>query len=182
MNLWWLITSSVNCSYSELRQRHCLALGWREIGSLERYLRDSPGWERQFKTFVQLKGNIAYSRDKSWTDDDSALTGVPTLFWNFMHIQKGDFVALMETGSQLTLGRIEVRGIAQVTQNAMQSYHFNEQYHHAHEVCGGLQWVDWDIAHFGELERPHQSFKALLQDNDQLDAVRQAWEHARAAT
>ncbi|WP_189610777.1 hypothetical protein [Saccharospirillum salsuginis] len=175
MNLWWLVTSSVYCSYSELKQRRCLALGWREIGDLERYIKEKKGWERQFKTFVQLKGNIAYPRDKRWTEEDSALTGVPTIFWNLLQIREGDYVAVIETGNQLTLGSIEVRGVGRVTQDAMRSYHFNEEFHHAHEVCAGLEWKDWDLAHYGELDKPSRSFKALLQDNDQLDKVDEAW-------
>ncbi|WP_394170928.1 hypothetical protein [Saccharospirillum alexandrii] len=176
MNLWWLITSSVHCSYDELKRRQCVALGWAEIGSLEKYLKDKPGWERQFKTLVQVRGNLAYARDKRWTETASALSGVPSLLWSLLQMRAGDFVVVMESGNQLTLGRLEVRGITQLTEDGMTSYSFEEGVHHAHQISKGLTWVDWDRAHLGELEMPKQSFFSLLQDNEQLETVKLAWE------
>jgi hypothetical protein len=181
MNLWWLITSGVHCSYDELKRRQCVALGWAEIGSLEKYLKDKPGWERQFKTLVQVRGNIAYARDKRWTESASALTGVPSLLWSLLQMREGDFVVVMESGNQLTLGRLEVRGITRITRDGMASYEFVENAHHAHQISEGLTWVDWDRAHNGELEMPTHSFFSLSQDNSQLDAVQHAWEHRTQA-
>ncbi|MEX0624373.1 hypothetical protein [Saccharospirillum sp.] len=176
MNLWWLITSSVHCSYDELKRRHCVALGWAEIGSLQKYLKDKPGWERQFKTLVQVRGNLAYARDKRWTETASSLSGVPSLLWSLLQIRAGDFVVVMESGNQLTLGRLEVRGITRITEDGMGSYSFEEGVHHAHQISKGLNWIDWDRAHFGELPMPTQSFFSLLQDNDQLETIQLAWE------
>jgi hypothetical protein len=177
MNLWWLITSSGQCRYSEIKQRGCIPLGWKELGSVDKYVKDKPGWERQFKTFIQLRGNIAYQRDKTWTAEAQNMsTGVPNIFWQWLHIKQGDYVAVMETGSQLTLGNIEVMGVAEVTQDALTSYQFNEQFHHAHQVCSGLEWLDWNRAKLGELQKPKKSFKALGVDNEQLDVVIEAVE------
>lgn len=181
MNLWWLVTSSAHCSYSELKRRRCVALGWSEIGSLSRYIKDKPGWERQFKTFVQVRGNLAYSRDRRWTEELSALTGVPSVFWNLLQIRQDDYVVVMETGSQLTLGNIEVQGFARVSSDAIANYRYDDQFHHAHQVFNNLEWRDWDRAHHGELQRPQTSFTSLLRDNDQLEAVRHAWEDAHTA-
>lgn len=175
MKLWWFLSSSSKCRYLELKDRGCLALGWPELGSLTKYVRDKPGWERQFKTFVQLKGNIAYANDKVWQKEGhNLMTGVPDIFWRFLHIKEGDLVVVMETGSQLTLGQIEVMGIARVTKNAMVSYLYNDQYHHAHQICDGLVWRDWNRAKFGELEKPKASFNTFTDDNSQIDRVIEA--------
>jgi len=176
MNLWWLVVSKTTCGYDELKSRGCIPLGWSEIGSLAKYVKDKPGWERQFKTFVQLRGNIAYQHNKSWLNGDGALDGVPKLFWEYLHIKKDDYIAVMETGNQLTLGNIEVRGIAKVTIDSMKSYGFNENYHHSHQVCSGLEWRDWQVAKFGVIQKPSESFKALKINNDQMKNVHEAWQ------
>ena len=176
MNLWWLFTSNYRCSYDEIKARKCIAIGWPELESLSRYIKDKPGWERQFKTFVQLRGNLAYTTDKNWLKGDDALsTGVPNIFWNLIHIKKGDFVVVMESGNQLTLGNVEIRGIAEVTQNAITSYKYDKNYHHAHQVCDGLNWQDWNTAKFSELDKPQTSFKSILMDDDQLARVEEVW-------
>lgn len=172
MNLWWMMTSSSQCSYDELKKRKCLTLGWPELEDLNKYVRDKPNWERQFKTFVQLKGNLAYANSRKWGAAEQDLnSGVPDVFWRWLQIKKGDCIVVMETGSQMTLGQIEVRGVAQITQDAMATYRYDGAYHHAHEICHGLTWVDWDIAHFGELAKPMNSFNALTIDNSQTDVV-----------
>jgi len=178
MNLWWFISSSRHCRYDELKQRRCIALGWPELGDLSRYIKDKPGWERQFKTFSRWRGNLAYGpHSPQWTEADQHLNeGIPAVFWEFIHINVGDYIVVMETGSQITLGNIEVMGIAKVMRDALSSYHFDDQFHHAHQVCGGLQWHDWNRARHGELEKPKQSFKALLKDNEQLSQVADAWQ------
>lgn len=176
MDLWWLVVPSAHCSYDELKRRGCIALGWPEIGDLSRYLKDKPGWERQFKTFVQLRGNLAYQGQRHWTEDARSLDGVPALFWRLLGIDEGDYIVLMEAGSQLSLGRTEVRGFARIHRDALASYRYEADYHHAHQVCGGLQWLDWDLAHFGELPRPEQSFRALVCDNTALETVERAWQ------
>ncbi|EAR10293.1 hypothetical protein MED297_13757 [Reinekea sp. MED297] len=169
------MTSSSQCSYEELKRRQCLALSWSELDDLSKYVRDKPGWERQFKTFVQLRGNIAYVNDRRWGPQQQDLsTGVPDVFWRWLHIRKGDLIALMETGSQITLGQIEVLGIARVHTDAFSTYRYDSQYHHAHQVLGGLKWVDWDIKHFGELPKPEGSFNALTIDNSQIALVEEA--------
>lgn len=175
MNLWWMFTSSSQCSYEELKKRQCLALGWPELDDLSKYVRDKPNWERQFKTFVQLKGNVAYNQDKSWDQKKQCLKeGVPAIFWRWLNIRKGDLIAVMETGSQMTFGQIEVRGIAQATQDGMASYNFDDSFHHAHQISSGLNWVDWDIAHHGELPKPEKSFNVLTIDNTHRNAVYEA--------
>ncbi len=179
MTLWWLVTSNSECSYEELKRRECIALRWRELESIQRYIKPGNNWERRFKTFIQLRGNIAYSRGKHWNKQAQDMdNGVPSIFWKFLHIQQGDYIVAMESGSQLTLGQLEVQGFAQVTQDSMSSYQFNEDFHHSHEVCHGLHWYDWSIPHFGELQKPLTSFMAIHRDNDQLGAVQNAWQAA----
>lgn len=178
MALWWFITSNARCSYEELKRRRCLALGWRDIGSLQHYIKDDPRWERQFKTRLQLKGNLAYSKDKSWIDHGAT---VPDLFWQLINIQPGDFIVLLEAGSQLTLGKTEVFGIAQAPHRAIEHYHYDERYDHAHQIYTDLEWIDWQRARFGELEMPRVSFKSMLRDDSQLPSVQAAWRKQTAA-
>ena len=177
MNLWWMITSSSNCPYDQLKQRQCVALGWRELESLKRYIKPGNNWERRFKTFVQLRGNVAYSKDRRWDEQTQSMTtGVPQVFWDLLQIKQNDFIVVMETGSQMTLGRIEIRGFAKIAQDAQTSYDFKANLHHAHEACHGSIWRDWPTARFGELARPAKSFIAIHQDNDQLATVEKVWQ------
>ncbi|WLD58625.1 hypothetical protein NFC81_02235 [Salinispirillum sp. LH 10-3-1] len=172
MALWWCITSNSRCSYEELKRRRCLALGWRDLGSLQRYIKDDPRWERQFKTRVQLKGNLAYAKDQQWVDHGAS---VPELFWRFINMPAGDYIVLLEAGSQLTLGKTEVFGIARTPDRAIGCYQYDDQFDHAHQIHADLEWVDWHRARFGELNLPRVSFKSLLQDDTELPKVEAAW-------
>lgn len=179
MAMWWFITSNARCSYEELKRRRCLALGWRELGNLAGYIRDDPKWERQFKTRIQLKGNLAYPHDRQWIEQDHAMTAVPELFWRFLNLPQHDYIVLLEAGSQMTLGKTEVFAMARLHKPAIESYRYDENYDHAHQIYDDLTWVDWDRARFGELELPRVSFKSMLQDDAQLEQVQRAWQEAQ---
>ncbi|WP_304640858.1 hypothetical protein [Pseudomonas sp.] len=172
MALWWCITSNARCSYTELKRRRGLALGWRELGSLQQYIKDDPRWERQFKARVQIKGDLAYSSDRQWKEHGPS---VPDLFWRFINIPAGDYFVLLESGGQLTMGRTEVVGVARAPDRSIGHYHYDEKYDHAHQIYDDLDWKDWDRARCGELNLPRVSFKSLLQDDAELSRVEAAW-------
>ena len=172
MALWWCITSNARCSYSELKRRRCLALGWRELGSLQPYIKDDPRWERQFKARVQIKGDLAYSTDSQWKDHGPT---VPDLFWRFINIPEGDYIVLLESGGQFTMGRTEVVGIARTPARSLDHYSFDEKLDHAHQIYSDLEWVDWNRAKCGELRLPGVSFKSLLGDDAELGRVEAGW-------
>ncbi|MFN3579240.1 MAG: hypothetical protein ACK4VV_02045 [Pseudomonas sp.] len=172
MALWWCITSNARCSYEELKRRRCLALGWRELGSFQQYIRDEPRWERQFKARIQLKGNLAYPSDRQWKEHGAS---VPELFWRFINIPAGDYIVLLQSGSQLTLGKTEVFGVARTPDRSIGHYIYDEKFDHAHQVYDDLNWLDWDRARCGELHLPKVSFKSLLQDDSSLEKVEAAW-------
>lgn len=173
-NLWWFHTSADRCSFNELQRRKALAFGWTELGDISRILKDKPGWERQFKTYLQVKGDMVFHGDNKWRDGDRNLDSVPSIVWQFFQIQQGDLVAVIETGNQLTLGRPEVRGIGQIQQNAMTSYRFESDQNHGHCIGGSVNWMEWDSAHMGELPLPKTSFRVICQDNEGLEIAENA--------
>lgn len=169
MNLWWLYTRHDTCGFSEIEQRSCIPFSWSEIGNIGKYVKDKPNWERQFKTYVQIKGDLAYSNDANWQLENRDFDRVPELFWKFLHIKAGDIIVCIESGSQKTLGKPVERGIGLVTQDGFASYDYKDQFSYAHSVCKNTRW--FSLEHWSKslaLEMPKQSFFILSQDNSQM--------------
>jgi hypothetical protein len=180
-NLWWFHTSAERCSFSELKRRKALAFGWSEFGDISRIIKDKPGWERQFKTYIQVKGDVVYHGDSKWRDGDRNFDQVPSIFWQLLEIKQDDLVAVIESGNQLTYGRPVVRGVGQFKQDAIKSYNFDENAKHGHSVGENIQWLDWDAAHMGELQPPKGTFRVICQNNDGLELALQALHQAEVA-
>ncbi|AJQ97331.1 hypothetical protein [Gynuella sunshinyii] len=181
MKLWWLMTHRPECSYAQLKQRGCLAIYWKDLGSLERYIRVRNGWERQLKTYIQVKGDVVFGQNPKWRKDYRELDQVPQAFMNFLSIKAGDLVIALEAGAATQLGRTEAFGVAEVTQDTLNSYRYDDRFDYAHCGSHGLIWHDWDRIHFGEPKLPKKPFISVTEDNGQeLERARQALDYINA--
>ncbi|MGH1439532.1 MAG: hypothetical protein ACRBBR_05425 [Cellvibrionaceae bacterium] len=178
MDMYWLLLNTNACSFAEIQKRQCIAIAWPELGTLEKYIREKPDWERQFKGYLQIRGDLAYGRESSWMNVDRHFDQVPDIFWQLLKIKKGDIVVAVESGNELTFGRPVIRGIARINHDAIHHYQYNEKYHHAHSVCPKTTWFPWDNFTMGELQMPHTNFRALLADNEQIHQVMEGWKVA----
>lgn len=169
MNLWWLYTRHDVCNIAEVSSRSTIPFGWSEIGDISRYVKDRPNWERQFKAFIQVKGDLAYARDNSWLLDNRSKDKVPNLFWQFLQIKAGDIVVCIESGSQRTMGKPVIAGLGEVSKNAIDSYNFDNGYHFSHSVCSNTRWTNlknWNKVQ--PIQMPDNDFFILCQDNSYL--------------
>jgi len=176
MHLYWLMLSAESCSFNEISRRQCIAIGWPELGSLEKYVRDRPDWERRFKSYLQIRGDVAYTNSRQWQASERDFDQVPSIFWRMLQIKKGDLVLAVESGNELTLGRPTIRGVCRASADAINSYAYDDAYHHAHRVCPDTKWVAWDRLSMGEPSFPKQNFRTLCQDDSQIDTVMAGWE------
>jgi|GEM_PF-1560515 len=175
MNLWWLYLPSDTCSFTEITRRQCVAIGWSELGPLDKYIKDKPNWERQFKSYIQVKGDLAYSTTPRWKEKDREFDQIPDIFWRMLQINRGDLIVAVESGSELTLGRTVIRGIGRASQDALTSYEYEAGNHHAHTVCPDTRWFAWDRFKMGELHMPTHSFRTLCIENNQLETALDGW-------
>ena len=139
MNLFWLLLPSDMCSFDELQKRQCVAIGWPEIGTLEKYIRVGTNWERRFKSYVQLRGDLAYGRNPSWKKSGREFDQIPHIFWQLLAIEQGDMIVAVESGKEITYGRPVIRGVGQITKNALGTYCYEKQHRYAHAVCPDTQ-------------------------------------------
>ncbi len=178
MDLWWLIVPSGACNFKQLQKRECLAIGWGELGSLERYIKKSNGRERLLKGYIQVVGDSVYYGDNAWPVD-RAFDQVPDIFIRLMQIKNNDLVVVIEVGSEITYGRAMVRGIAQVNIDAASSYRYDEKYKHSHCVCPDTIWYEWDRVKMGELQMPQENFRTLTINNEQIEIALQGLERVK---
>jgi len=169
MNLWWFYTRADTCSFTQMQERSSIPFGWSETGDIQKYIRNKPNWERQFKTFIQVKGDLAYVNDNSWHLNDRNLDMVPELFWKLIQIKKDDLIICIESGSAQTMGKPWISGIGQVIRDASLSYHYNPAYTNAHSVCEGIEWKSMGHLHKNyPIELPKQDFFILYEDKEQI--------------
>ena len=166
------------CNLRQLQKRLCIAIGWRRLGSIEKYVKKSNGRERLLKGYIQVLGDIVYFGDPNWSKDRS-FDQTPDIFSRLVQIKKDDLVVLIEVGSELTYGRAVVRGIAQVRSDAVSSYYFDNAYSHAHSICPNTRWYEWDRIKMGELQMPQTNFRTLIMDSSQIDVALQGLNKAR---
>lgn len=175
MKLWWLNTPYGKCSLRELKMRSAVCLGWTELGPLNRYVKDKPGWERQFKTFVQIKGDIAYRSSEKWKNSQREFDQVPNVFWQLLSIKKDDLIITLETGNPYTRGTPIISAIGQAGSDALKSYQFNDSFTYGHSVCDDTNWLEWDSMRYNDFSLPANSFLGLTIDEFQLDYALKIW-------
>lgn len=170
MNLWWFYTRNDTCSFNQMRERSSIPFGWSEIGDIQKYIKNKANWERQFKTFIQVKGDLAYVNDNSWYLNYRDLNMVPGLLWQILQIKKDDLIICIESGSAQTMGKPKISGIGQVTTDAILSYRYNPAFSYAHSVCEGIQWKSMDHLHKSlPIQLPKQDFFILYKDDEQIN-------------
>ena len=178
MKLWWLMIHRPDCSYEQLKQRSCLAMRWKELGSLDRHIRQRPGWERQLKTYIQVKGDVVFNHNPQWRKDYRDMDQVPQAFINFLSVKAGDLIIALEAGAATQLGRTEAFGVAEATDDAVSSYQYDDNHAYAHSASHGLVWHNWDRIHFGEPKLPKKMFISITEDeNNEYERARQALDY-----
>lgn len=175
MNLWWYYTQYTNCSFSEIQKRSSVPFGWSEIGALDRYVKDKPNWERQFKTFVQVKGDIAFNGNTAWQTNYRQTDRVPDLFWQMLQIKKDDLIICIESGNSVTMGKPFIAGISQATVDGIKSYQFDDKFKNSHNVCSGLLWSSWNLNTPQDFPMPKEDFLILKQDNSLVRQAHDVW-------
>jgi len=178
VNLWWIHLSSEQCSFNEVTNRQCIPIGWSELNSLERHIKNIPHWERRLKSYIQLKGDVAYSKNASWKDIERNFEEVPEVFVRMLSIKRNDLIIAIESGHELHAGRPTIKGIARVTEDAFSSYQYNSNFRHAHSVCPNTQWLTLDSFHMSELNIPYLSFRTLCSETSQLKDAISSWQIA----
>lgn len=178
MKLWWLNLQADVCPFNDFAKRQSISIGWPELETLEKQINSKSYSERRFKSYIQIKGDIAYARNPKWKGGERSFDNVPHVFTQLLSIEKGDLIIALELGNEKNFGRPAIRGIAQASQDAFGTYSYDKAHHHAHTVCPGTVWTPWQRSTMGELRLPNISFNALCVENSQLD---DAWERLQKA-